>query len=115
MLPNSIFEVTRNEYMSFVEQIKPECREIKIMQIDERHEATKTYSRKTGKCLCSRTTYVAKYGDPEPEMYYIFEMPEDDERQAAIPKYQLKLESREEVQAFFDFISQQLNKEKKND
>ena len=37
--------------------------------------------------------------------YYFFEMPEPYERQAPIPKLQITLTTKEEVQAFFNFIS----------
>lgn len=107
---NSIYEVTRNEYKGFVEQIKPEYRRIEIKEIDERHTAAKIFSVNTGKCLCSRVTYSADYGDPEPEKYYVFEMPENYERQAPIPKQQLVLETKEEVQAFFDFLAKTIKK-----
>ena len=114
MLDESIYEVTRADYASFVEQIKPEFRDVKEMEIGDRHTATKIYSKKTGKCLCSRVTHNGKIGDPEPEKYYIFEMPNDEERQPPIPKLHLNLETREEIQAFFSAIAK-LIKEKKND
>lgn len=100
----SIYEVERADYSSFVEQIKPEARDVKIVEIDPIHTATKVFSKNTGKCLCSRLTYTANYGEPEPEKYYIFEMPEDYERQAPIPKYHLTLNNLEEVQAFFNLF-----------
>lgn len=113
MIPESIYEVTRTEYMGFVEQIKPECRQIEVVEIDPIHTATKIFSKNTGKCLCSRITYTAEYGDPEPEIYYVFEMPEPEERQAPIPKIKITLKSKEEVQKFFDYFAK--NKEKKDD
>lgn len=110
----SIFEVDRNEYKGFVNEIKPEYRDIKIEQINKTHTAIKTYSKKTGKCLCSRVAYTADYDEKEPEKYYIFEMPDNDERGPGVPVFNLKLETKEEVQAFFDFLAQK-NKEKNND
>ena len=114
MLDQSIYEVTRGDYKGFVNQIKPEYREIKTEEIGATHTATKIFSKKTGKCLCSRMSYTAKYGEPESEKYYIFEMPDDDERCAPTPTVQLQLDTKEEVQAFFDFLAKQ-NKEKNND
>ena len=114
MIDNSIYEVTRNDYKGFVEQIKPECRRVEIEEVDKKHIATKIFSINTGKCLCSRVTYSANYGTPEPEKYYIFEMPENYERQAPIPKQQIVLKTKEEVQAFFDFLAKN-KKENKND
>lgn len=108
---NSIYEVTRNEYKGFIEQIKPECKRVETVEIDKTHTATKTFSINTGKCLCSRLTYTADYGKPEPEKYYVFEMPENYERQAPIPKQQIVLETKEEVQAFFDFLAKKAKEE----
>lgn len=115
MIDNSIYEVTRNEYKGFVEQIKPECRRVAIEEVDKKHTATKIFSINTEKCLCSRVTYSADYGTSEPEKYYIFEMPENYERQAPIPKQQIVLKTKEEVQAFFDFLAKETKKENKND
>lgn len=109
---NSIYEVSRGEYKGFVEQIKPEYKRVESIKIDDIHQATKIFSTNTNKCLCSRLTYIAEYGTPEPEKYYIFEMPEPYERQAPIPKLQITLETKEQVQAFFDFLAK---KEKEND
>lgn len=106
MIPESIYEVTRADYTSFVEQIKPEYRKVEVVEIDPIHTATKIFSPNTGKCLCSRVTYTAEYGDPEPEIYYIFEMPENYERLAPIPKMRITLNSKEEVQKFFDYFAQ---------
>jgi hypothetical protein len=111
MIDKNIYEVSRNEYKGFVEQIKPECKRVEIKKIDEEHTATEIFSVNTGKCLCSRITYSADYGEHEPEKYYVFEMPEKYERQASIPKQQLVLETKEEVQAFFDFLAKKNKKE----
>lgn len=106
-MTESIYEVTRADYKSFVEQLKPEFRDVRVEKIGIDHIAAKIFSKKTGKCLCSRVTYAADYGEPEPERYYIFEMPDDDERQAPIPTQQIVLKTKEEVQALFDFITKQ--------
>ena len=60
------------------------------------------HNKNTNKLLCARE-YCSL--EDVPEKYYIFEIPDNDERQAPIPKYQLKLETKEEVQAFFDFLA----------
>lgn len=116
MIDKNLYEVSRNEYKGFVEQIKPEYRRIEIEKVDKEHTAAKIFSINTGKCLCSRVTYSADYGEPESEKYYVFEMPEKYERQAPIPKQQLILETKEEVQAFFDFLAKKMKEENnKND
>ena len=95
-MDNSIYEVTREDYKGFVNQIKPECRDVKIEKIGTTHVAAKVFSKKTG------------------EKYYIFEMPDWDERCEPVPVRKLVLETKEEVQAFFDAIAK-LQKEKQND
>lgn len=115
MIPESIYEVTRADYTSFVEQIKPECRRVEVVELDKFHTATKIYSKNTNKCLCSRVTYTYECDDPEPEVYYIFEMPESSERQPPIPKMRITLNSKEEVQKFFDYFAAQRKEKNNND
>ena len=104
---DSIFEVSRADYQGFVEIIKPEFRNVETIDLDKWHVATKIFSKKTNKCLCSRVTYTGPTDEDthEPERYYIFEMPEDEERQPPTPKRRIVLESKEEVQAFINGLS----------
>ena len=109
----NIYEVTRQEYQIFYEEILPECRRTEIVELDKNKTAIKTYSKKTGKCLCSRTyTHHKDETKNEPEKYYIFTSPDNDERGEPKQKLHIQLNSTEEVQAFFDAISK-LQKEKK--
>lgn len=116
MIDNEIYEVSRAEYKSFVETIKPETREIKERDIDKEHKTIEIFSKKTGKRLTSRIIHTAEKNH-EPEKYYIFEMPDDDERSAPIPKVQVVLETKEQVQAFLDGMKRmkEMKKEKDND
>ena len=111
-----IFSVDRKEYVAFLEQIKSENKRIEEVELNKWTTVVKTFSTKTNKCLCSRVSYKERTEGEErqPERYYIFEMPDDDERAPAIPKYQLKLETPQQVQAFVDLIAK-LRKEKEND
>lgn len=102
-----IYSVTRQEYTAFIEQIKPEFKEIKNITYEDKKE-TQVFSKKTGKHLCSRIG-----SENTTEKYYIFEMPEIEERQKPIPKIKLNLETKEEVQAFFSALNKLM--EKKND
>lgn len=107
-METSIFEVTRDDYKSFFEQIKPECRRVEVEKLNYNHISTKTYSKKTGKCLCSKVTYNSDNEENyTPEKYYIFEFPDDDERRPPIPHVKVELKTKEEVQAFFDFLAKQ--------
>ena len=98
---NSIYEVTRDDYKSFVEQIKPECREVKTMSLPHK-TITRIFSKASGICLCSRASY---HDDKRREKYYIFNMPAPEERNAPVPHVKLELKTKEEVQAVFDAFS----------
>ena len=112
----SLYDVSRDEYKDFVSGIKPEVRDIQIVELNEYTTATKIFSKKTGKCLCSRVSYKEYVAGQEPreEKYYIFEIPDKEESQPIKGRAKLVLETREQVQAFFDIISK-LSKEKKDD
>lgn len=99
-----VYSVSRAEYKAFVEEIKPEYRDVQEVELSIRSKATKIFSKKTGKCLCSRVSFQELVEGEEhiPEQYYIFEMPDDDERRAQIPKMKVVLETPEQVQLFFD-------------
>jgi len=116
-MSEDIYEVSRAEYKSFVETIKLETRDVKEELIDSRHKVTKIFSKKTGKCLTSRVTDLYEDDAHEPERYYIFEMPDNDERLAPIPKVKVMLETKEQVQAFLDGMKRmrEMEKEKNND
>lgn len=111
-MDNSIYEVTRDDYKAFVEQIKRGCGRVEIVTTKS-YQFSNIISQKTGKRLCGRKTYINNNNKNIPEKYYIYEMPDDDERCKPIPKLRLNLETREEVQAFFNILSK-MNKEKNN-
>ena len=94
-MDDSIYEVTRAEYASFVETIKQEIRRI---ESDETH--ADIINRATGKVICRRAM-----GQDEKEHYYIFELLSAEESLPPKAKLQLELKTREEVQAFFNALS----------
>ena len=100
----SIFLVEREDYKSFVERLKVEAMEVKEEELTRSSAATKVFSKKTGKCLCSRV-----YSAEADEKYYIFEFPDDDEWGPPIPKRKITLETNEQVQLLFDFIRRKNN------
>lgn len=106
MRDKAMYEVSRDEYKSFIEQIKPECRRVELDKLDWRLTAAKVYSVKSGRCLASRVfDHRQEVNNPEPERYYIFEIPEANESLPPIPKLKINLETREQVQAFFNAVS----------
>lgn len=98
-MDNSIYEVTRDEYAGFIGQLnKQMCDVEQAYQKDL--TIMKIKSKKTGTHFCSRV--IPQEGE---EHYYVFNMPLPEERIAPKPVRQIKLETREEVQAFFDALS----------
>ena len=100
----SIFLVEREDYKAFVERLKVEAIEVKEEELTRSSDATKVFSKKTGKCLCSRV-----YSKEADEKYYIFEFPDDDEWGPPIPKRKITLQTKEQVQLLFDLIRSKNN------
>ena len=103
MKNDSIYEVTREDYKSFIEQIKQECRRVETVKINDKFTAVKVFSNRTGKHLASRI-YDSRESvtNREPERYYIFELPNPNETIPPIPKVKVVLETKEQVQALID-------------
>lgn len=108
---DDIYEVTRIEYSSLVETIKPEARDI-MQYVKDDYKYIDLYSKKTHSKLTSRVTYIGDMKSLRGEKYYIYNLPQPEERNPDIPKCRITLETREEVQAFIDAIAR-MNKEKK--
>ena len=109
---DEIYEVTRIEYSSLVETIKPEARDI-MQYVKDDYKYVDIYSKKTHTKLTSRVTYIGDMESRKGEKYYIYNLPLAEERNPDIPKCRITLETREEVQAFVDAIAR-MNKEQKN-
>ena len=107
-MDNEIYEVSRDEYVGFMDELKPDCREIETAHLED-CTIIKVFSKKTGVHLCSRII-----PEEEAEHYYIFNMPDNDERQHGKPIKKVVLETQEEVQNFFDALSK-IMKENKHD
>ena len=108
-MDNSIYEVDKEEYKIFLEQLNGEKLDKEESWLDNVH-ITKLVSKKTNKHLCSRVSD----SELKEEHYYIFNYPDNDERAVPKPVCTIKLESKEEVQAFVDILNK-IQKEKKND
>lgn len=103
-----MYEVERDDYVGFIGQLNKQ-----MMDVEQKYESENTiiniYSKKTDKLLCARI--IPQDGI---ETYFVFNMPDDDERIQPKAIRQIKLETKEEVQAFFDALNKVL-KENKND
>ena len=97
-MDNSIYKVERNDYVAFLGQLRKDCADLERYD-DENSTTIKLVSIKTGKHLTTRI--IPKEGD---EQYFIFNYPDADERQEPKAVRQIKLETKEEVQAFFDAL-----------
>ncbi len=103
-----IYEVERNDYVGFIGQLNKTMMDVEQSYYDN-YTSILIRSKSTNKALCERIIY--EDGD---EKYYVYNMPQDEER--IVPKAirQITLETQEEVQAFFDALNK-IQKEKKDD
>ena len=107
-MDNSIYEVERDDYVGFIGQLNKQMMDVEQAYKDDSNILS-IYSKNTGKHLCTRI--ISQDGT---EKYYVINMPEDNERIAPRRVRQIKLETQEEVQAFFDVLNK-IQKEKKDD
>ena len=98
-MDNSIYEVERDEYVGFIGQLNKEMMDVE-QYYEEKMTIIKIKSKNTGVHLCTRII-----PEDEPEHYFIFHMPTDDERIAPKPVMKITLDSKEEVQAFFNALN----------
>jgi len=108
-MDNSIYEVERNDYAAYLGQLKKDCADLEKYETE--HEVfIKLRSIKTGKHLTTRI--ISNDGD---EHYFIFNYPDDDERVPPRPVQQITLETKEEVQKFFEILNKAQRGEYTND
>ncbi len=98
---NDIYRVDRDEYVGFLSSIKPTARLTETIK-DNGYTFIKTRSNTTDVHFCTRI--VPPNESDENEQYYIFNMPNEDERQPEQPRVKIRLETQEEVQIFFDVL-----------
>lgn len=108
-MDNSAYEVLREDYVHFLDTIKPEARRLEEVEKDN-YLTVNTYSKTYGTLLCSRV--IPKDGIAQ---YYIFAMPQKEDARQPKAYQQITLETKEEVNAFFDIINKAFKKEDKHD
>ena len=96
---NDIYEVESDDYVGFIGQLNKQMMDVEQTYKNDSN-VLRIYSKTTGKHLCTRI--IAQDGT---EKYYVVNMPEDSERVTPKKIRQIKLETREEVQAFFDILN----------
>lgn len=97
-MDETIYEVTLEDYKGFIRQIKPGCFRIEKNEEDE-DPFEHIISVSTNRILAARRT------NKNITKYYIYEFPAPEERRPAKPIFHLNLETREEVQAFFNVLN----------
>ena len=107
-MDNNIYEVERDDYAGFIGQLNKQMMDVEQFY-EDKLTIMKIRSKKTGKHLCTRI--ITEEGE---EHYYIFNMPDDDERITPKPVMKITLNDKEEVQAFFDAINKLQLEAKKN-
>ena len=106
-MDNSIYEVERDEYVGFIGQLNKQMCDVEQFY-EEDMTIMKIKSKATGTHFCTRI--IPKNGE---EHYFIFNMPADNERIEPKPVMKVTLDTKEEVQAFFDALNK-LQSEAKN-
>ena len=94
------YEVSRDEFRGFTQQIKPECIDSVNLHYDDYHEV-KLVSKDGQRHFAS----VKQYPKEDDVHYFVYEMPLPEESQAAKPVRKIVLETKEEVKAFFDALN----------
>ena len=108
-MDNSIYEVDRDDYVGFVNQLNKQ-----MMDVEQFFEKDitifKIKSKATGIHLCTRI--IPQEGEPH---YFIFNMPADNERIKPKPVMKITLNTKEEVQNFFNALNKLQSEAHKDD
>ena len=107
-MSNDIYEVTRDEYAGFIGQLNKQMCDVE-QYFEDGLTIMKIKSKATGTHFCTRII-----PEDDVEHYFVFNMPLPEERVAPKPVMKVTLDTKEQVQAFFDVLGK-LQQEKKND
>lgn len=94
-----IYQVERDEYVGLVREMKTSCFDMEKEYSDDGIHI-KLVSKRTGQTMTERII-----DEEQNETYYIYVLPENDERMASKKIRRYCLESKEEVQTFFDILN----------
>lgn len=108
-MDNSIYEVERDEYAGFIGQLNKTMMDVEQFY-EENMTVMKIKSKKTGILLCTRI--IPEEGE---EHYYVFNMPEAEERVRPKPVMKITLDNKEDVQTFFNALNKIQQEAHKND
>lgn len=108
-MDNSIFEVTRDEYAGFIGGLNKNMCEVE-QSYEEHMTIMKIKSKLRNTHFCTRII-----PDDDVEHYYIFNMPLKEESIPNKPVLKISLDTKEDVQAFFDTLNKLQQEARKND
>lgn len=100
-MDNSIYQVDRDEYVGFIDSIKPTARRTEVVK-ENGYTHIKLYSSTKGTLFATRI--IPPEEAEELETYYIFNLPDPEETQEPRPRIKIRLDTREEVQAFVNLL-----------
>ena len=102
---NDMYKVEYEDYIGFVNQLKKGTFNSKVEEYDTK-KRLEIISNKTGKVLAAQEVY-----SDEESNFFIYEMPDDDERRAAPKVRKIVLKTEEEVKAFFELLNKAVKKD----
>lgn len=102
---DDMYKVEYEDYLGFVNQLKKGIFNSKVEEYDTK-KRLEIISNKTGKVLAAQEVY-----SNEENAFFIYEMPDDDERRAPPKVRKIVLETEEEVKAFFELLNKAVKKD----
>lgn len=96
---NDIYEVERDQYAGLIGEMKTDCFDMEKEYNDE-YTSVRLVSKATNTLITERLIY-----EDGTEKYYIYNLPQNEERLAPKKIRKYELQTKEEVQAFFEVLN----------
>lgn len=103
---NDLYEVSLEDYKAFIQQLKPEIREVRENYAADGTIRTEVYSNVRNVKLCSR---ICNPTTQSPEKYYIWELSNAQESQKYIPRRKVVLDDPKQVKTLLNYIKEHPN------
>lgn len=105
-MTDDIYQVDKEEYLGFLQTLKPECCIEANNKIDDWHYQIVESSKKSNQVFCKKIVTLdleKKYVISE--RYYVINLPPAEESREPTGKLRIELKTPEELKAFFNLIS----------
>ena len=106
-MDNSIYEVERDDFKGFIDQLNPKCIDYAVYELGEL-KSIRIFAKDDHDRLFAEQ--VIKNGESS---YFVYEMPEKCERIEPKPVRKITLETKEEVEHFFKALNKLQQEHKK--